>query len=568
MRTLLSLVLSIGILLLSGCVILGISANVCSVDAQCDACEECENGTCVPMDDPPSSCTRDRDDRDEEPDLGPPPEIWLPGDPLPPQAVVFEGDLRIENSADVDDAERFTHVTGSVLILAPGLSTVRLPQLVAIGESLIIGDVVDIFSNITGPNDALHTLDLPSLVSIGGDLSVYDNEVLPSLDGLSALRAFAGHLEIKSNDALTQIDGLSGLVAATHVIVSHNPFLETLQGLRNVKAITCDCNSGRLEIGFNDSLATLGNTWALESIDGLLSLDDLPALSSLAALSQLTTASSVLLSRLPLLTSLHGLHSVAETNGTLHISHTTLTDLTGLGAGIGSKELYIADNPLLVSLVGLAPIIGEEKYIHLVRNPILADISVLSGATSASKLGLEDCPAIDLAGTFERLTSVKVFELDGMPQVTDLGGFSGLASLRSVQLKDMEGLRNLGGLEGVIGSVHSLDIEGNTALQDVAALAGLTSVTTGVSLKRNPALTGLVGLHHIQSIGDTLVIEENASLSTIDLEPLQSVGSLIVSKNPNLPTCAAEQLRDRLQFTHLTPFVRIDDNGEGSCSSP
>ncbi|MDV7400481.1 hypothetical protein RZS08_54200, partial [Arthrospira platensis SPKY1] len=66
------------------------------------------------------------------------------------------------------------------------------------------------FLSIRGTD--IHDLSpLGGLTAVGGSLSVWNNDVLPNLDGLSALDTVGGDLLIWRNDVLANLDGLSAL---------------------------------------------------------------------------------------------------------------------------------------------------------------------------------------------------------------------------------------------------------------------------------------------------------------------------------------------------------------------
>lgn len=96
---------------------------------------------------------------------------------------VLEGSYTIRNSLDASMIQGITSITGDLVVEAPGLTALSLPQLTNIGGVLAIQN-----------NTALqHANGLSALTSIGGNLLVYNNDglttvVLSSLTTVEALR--------------------------------------------------------------------------------------------------------------------------------------------------------------------------------------------------------------------------------------------------------------------------------------------------------------------------------------------------------------------------------------------
>jgi hypothetical protein len=108
---------------------------------------------------------------------------------------------------------------------------------------------------------------LGGLHSIGGDLSIWNNNNLTSLAGLNFIESVGGHLEISNNQALTSLYGLGSLYSAWVVTISNNLTLHDLSGLENLRSIEYI-----LDIEDNPSLTSLMGLANLDSVtDGHLS---------------------------------------------------------------------------------------------------------------------------------------------------------------------------------------------------------------------------------------------------------------------------------------------------------
>jgi hypothetical protein len=106
----------------------------------------------------------------------------------------LEGSFSIMNSLDVDALEPYPCVTGNLVVSAPGMTSLDLPNLVSIGEGLGIIN-----------NDSLADLDgFGALATVGGDLQIGNNASLPqckACDLLEQLVDFTGMFVSSGNQA-------------------------------------------------------------------------------------------------------------------------------------------------------------------------------------------------------------------------------------------------------------------------------------------------------------------------------------------------------------------------------
>ena len=130
---------------------------------------------------------------------------------------------------------------------------VNYPDCDEIEGSLGIGDNEG--TNIT------NLYGLGGLHSIGGDLSIWNNNNLTSLAGLNLIESIGGHLEISNNPALTSLYGLGSLYSAWVVTISNNLTLHDLSGLENLHSIEYI-----LDIEDNPSLTSLMGLANLDSV--------------------------------------------------------------------------------------------------------------------------------------------------------------------------------------------------------------------------------------------------------------------------------------------------------------
>jgi hypothetical protein len=87
-------------------------------------------------------------------------------------------------------------------------------------------------------------------------------------------------------------------------------------------------------------------------------------------------------------------------------------------------------------------------------------------------------------------------------------------------------------------------------------------------VRLDPLLVSLAGFSSVSYVGGDLVIESTGLTGLDDLDRLAVIGggSLVLSDNPELPTCEAEALRDRFVDFGWTGAATIDGNDdEGAC---
>ncbi|MBC8465653.1 T9SS type A sorting domain-containing protein [bacterium] len=238
-----------------------------------------------------------------------------------PNGITFNTQSQIDsfsiNHPGCTEIEGYVKIRGDDITNLNGLNA-----LTSIVDALTVGDYY-------GGNPALTSLiGLDNLISIGGSLSVENNDALISLAGLDNVTSIGGPVLIKYNPLLTTIVNLSNVISIGGSIFIEDASLTNLTGLNN-----------------------------LISIEGALSLSNINTL-----------------------TSLTGLENVTTIGGPLVIEETSLTTLTELNSvnNIG-EELWIGYNNALTSLTGLDNInIGPTTILCILVNSSLATCEVQS----------------------------------------------------------------------------------------------------------------------------------------------------------------------------------------------
>ncbi|HSA33337.1 MAG TPA: hypothetical protein P5077_06380 [bacterium] len=357
---------------------------------------------------------------------------------------------------------------------------------------------------------------LRRLQKVGGSVTVEYNARLTDLGAVSALLTVGNELRIKGNGALTRI-GLPAIENAFTVWVEHNdqladldlPRLSTVSGtlyLLNNRTLTSLDGTpslsavGRIILQENDALSHIAGTTLPLTYLSHLEVRDNPRFSSLRGLGTLVTAGTVILDDAPLLTSLEGLDMLSQATS-LSIERCGIVSLNQLKRLYQlNGDLILRDNPALIHLSGPVPLsfIGGALVIH--RNPALIDL-----------VGL---PALRSAG--------------------------------AVSLMGNNALNSIAGMASVAMVYGPVEILGNPALKKATSLISLRSVNGGLAFMMNDAATE-VAFPSLETAGGDIAVSYNPLLADMTFPALSALdGDLHVEENPALPSCQAEELRDRL----------------------
>lgn len=166
----------------------------------------------------------------------------------------FEGSFEIRNAEDVAYLRPYREVSGNLKIIASGVTSIELPNLVVVGGSLEIFD-----------NDRLEGLDgLRNVAAIGGNLGLSGNEGLVSLRGLDGLTSVPGYVAITEHARLVSLEELAGInTIGRSLVVEANNVLATL-GLASLDSL----GGPTFQIGNNPLLATCAADELLSQLAG------------------------------------------------------------------------------------------------------------------------------------------------------------------------------------------------------------------------------------------------------------------------------------------------------------
>jgi len=361
---------------------------------------------------------------------------------------------------------------------------------------------------------------------------------------------YEGSLTIRTSADLARLAGCSVVDGSLFIIDLATDDLSEAASLTTV--------TGALRLGFLGALDGLENLRSVGSLE-LIGLDA-PALGPLRGLSEVTTG-RLTISGLEGIPDLRGLGGVAQWSEISIDDAGSLESLRGLSVQPQLSQLAITNSPGLRSLIGLA---GLGR----------ADTILLSNLTLTSLEG------------FEGLTQVALLALDTLPSVRDLTPLTNLESVGELTINST-GVVNLSGLER-LRQADLVLIQSNPALVDMDALAFVQQMTA-FTAAYNVSLLSLPGFHslasrRIQVVGvennpllasgpafdveriqslvvsnnaalgaidgfplleraDSINIASNASLTSVALSSIQSIGALVIQCNTALPDSSLEPLR-------------------------
>jgi hypothetical protein len=322
-----------------------------------------------------------------------------------------------------------------------------------------------ISGDLTVTDPEMTTLHLPCLASVGGDLWVKGgNERLTDLDGLAALSTIGGALTISQNDALLSIDGFASLEEVGVLTVDRNDSLGHINGFGSL------LGAEALALTLNASLTSIDGFETLQAIEGDFDLVDNEVLSSFDGLSGLTTvggfvflAYQVVSPSPDAIPDLHGL------SGLTTVSHSI--SLHGLNA--------------VTDLDGLASLTSVDT-IAIRSNVAMRDLNRLSAVSIGWALALSDLPEVQEIVAPAALP--QALEIASMDSVSGLEVFSDIKSLEQLNLTDMAHLKNLDVFANLSGPISRLTLKDNPELANIDGLSDITVVEDYLEIMYNDKL--------------------------------------------------------------------------------
>ncbi len=418
-------------------------------------------------------------------------------------------------------------------------------------------NTLEIYESTSGN---ITNLDGLSIITTAERLSVFGNDALNNLDGLSNITFIGDFISIRFNDALLNLDGLSSITSVGfHITIVHNIALTNVDGLNSINSI-----GGGIGIINNDVLSNLDGIsnidpttikWLNSTTDDLRIYNN--PLLSVCEVQSVCDFITLAASDPDLTTNIHdnapGCNSEAEVDAACNActlpTNVTLTsqqqiddfptDYPNCTEVVGDLTINDAVNGDILNLDGLAQLISIGGFLKIEGNSALEDITGLSNVTLLGlRLKITSNSSLTSLSGLENISVInRSLTISSNPSLVDLTGLDGLTTIswhttisNNFTLASFHGLESLSSVGGFNGS--SLLISNNNMLVDLTALSSVLSIPFTLDIRNNSSLVSLDGLENISSV-ETLDIRDNTLLSNLDgLNGLMSISnSLMLIRN-------------------------------------
>jgi len=436
--------------------------------------------------------------------------------------------------------DNLTSIGGSLEIHCnDSLTTLNgLENLSSVGKDLKIGIVVDPRNGgpyYLGNPSLVDITALSNLISIGGDIDVLGNDVLPSLSGIDNIDpGTITNLDINHNDSLSTCEVQSicdYLTAPNGVATIHS----NAPGCNNPPEIAQAC-------GNTMSCLTQGTYYFFYQTE----IDNFPI--NYPGCTELET--DVLISGNDI-TNLLGLSGITSIDGNLQINNNpNLIDLSGLdNVESISGDISIYSNYSLISLTGLESMTSIEGSLDIGYGPE-------GNSTLASLSGLDNVTSI--GGDLWIRRCGELVNLSGLENLMTIGG--------RLNIYDNQYLASLNGLNNLVSIGGKFEVFHNSSLHNLIGLDSLTSIG-GAIYAFFTSLTSFTGLENLTTIGGFMDIRFNNTLTSLsgfeNIDP-NSISSLQIKENSSLCTCEVQSICDYL--TNYNGIIHLGGNASG-CNS-
>lgn len=414
-------------------------------------------------------------------------------------------------------------------------------------------------SVIIAGDDIVNLHGLSGVTSIGGNLSMINNELLTGLEGLNDLQTIGGALNIGKpwvggNPSLINLTGLESLNAiGGEINISGNGALISLQGIENIDAESIQ------SIGIYSN-PYLSNCEVQSICDYLVNPNGDVSIGHNAPGCNNENQVKVLCDNTGCLVEGIAFSSQADIDsfqikyphcsiilGDVKIQGDDIINLNGLN-GLTScwGDLLIQNNVSLFNLSGLDSLTSIAGHLSIINNDFLSDF-----------VGLNNLTAID--GHLAIKSNNAMTSLSGLDNLTSIEG--------SLMIYNNNALTSLTGLDNVNSIKGNFKIKGNDAMTSLTGLDNVTSIEGDIKIEDNDALISLTGLESLNTIGDLLFINDNNELITLSgIENIDAVSILYLAiiNNESLSACHVLSICNYLGVSNGT--FAINNNAPG-CNS-
>lgn len=396
---------------------------------------------------------------------------------------------------------------------------------------------------------------------------------LTDLTGLNNLTTIGGVLSIgdntQTNTPLNSFEGLNNLTSIGYDLqISGNESLNDITALSNLTSL-----GGFLKIQFNDNLTNIQGLNNITSVGGLMLWFN-ESLSSIEGLEKLDFIGDdgMFIANNPLLVSLTGLEGVISIGGNVSLGqNSALTNLSGLiKVNSIDGDLSISTNAALTNISGLINLTEISRDLVVIDNPLLLNLSGLDNidATTIEDLWITNNVTLstcEVQSVCDHLANQNVFTgisgnatgcIDNA-EVEQACFIAPPAIVITTQIEIDEFQLNFPDLTETEGD---LIIQGDD-IDNLNGLGVLTSVGgdlwIGNNINGNPNLTDISGLENLTSVGGGLYIVNNAILTD-----LSGLGKASTNGLTNITTVGGDLwIAQNASLTDLTGLESITSIG-------
>jgi hypothetical protein len=451
-------------------------------------------------------------------------------------------------------------------------------------------DIIEGILLING-DDIIDLTPLSTIKEVTGNLYIYNNSSLTSLNGLNNLKKIGGltissnpllesliplgniqgdnlqSLDIYLNPSLIDLQGLEGIKCTNDfTTVQNNTNLQSLQGLDNLRIVR-----DQFTVLHNPLLTNLNGLENLDSVYFNLIIEDNYSLNDVSALNNLRYGKYISIGSNPHLETIQGFENIFDLKSLKISNNSSLSNLDAFSGLISLNQISILNNPLLadccifsdllnsnaisgpIDIQNNAPGCNSEQDIESSCGPVICigDVILESQAEVDAFQGCEIIegdlvirPPNGVAGASSDITDLSA--LAGVVEITgallfenndllfDLQGLNALTSVGGgLAIVECANLTSIEALSGISGEIGNISILGNASLINLDGLEGINKVKRNLSVENNDALQNLNGLSNVDSVSTLgnffpLYIFKNPSLVNIQgLQGLEYVGGLM-----------------------------------------
>ncbi|MGH1385688.1 hypothetical protein [Kordia sp.] len=444
----------------------------------------------------------------------------------------------------------------------------------AIGGNLYIGNNLN--------NDIVDISGLSFITNVGGILGIFNTNLtdLTGFENIVDIGYSSGsqaYLYIINNPNLTSTVALQNLMpnqGISVMLIRDNPVLTSLDGLSQIKvkqdvtientgisnlSLTLTRSVNSIEILNNPNLTNFSGLNVVNEdthIGMAFFLRDNPSLSSIAGLNAYTNIITLVIDNTGL-TSLNELSNVASIQNFISIvDNSSLLNIDGLSNVSSLENLYILNNPMLMSINGLSGLTNLQGQCTLINNPSLQSLQGLNGI-SIVPLNLEINGNSSLSST------------DGLSSLTSVGG--------ELRILNNSGLTSLAGLNSLNSVSLDLKVTNNASLTSIDGLNSLSTVGRNIAISNNSSLQNLDGLNGLSAFSQQFLVSNCDQLQAIVLPNLgndlavfeisgnDALQSISLGSNSNI-NFESLKIRNNQSFTDFL-FTMADVNSNSSGES-